>query len=65
MSTPREEPKKRERQVSELSDIEEVQRGGADSTDKSTGTAPHRADEPAVDEATDRAGDRDTDDGWK
>ena len=34
-----------ERQVSETSAMDENAAGGADATDKSTGTAPHQADE--------------------
>jgi hypothetical protein len=33
-------------QVSELHDVSDVAEGGADSTDKSTGTAPDEATEP-------------------
>jgi hypothetical protein len=33
-------------QVSELHDVSEVEEGGADSTDKSTGTAADEATEP-------------------
>lgn len=36
-------------QVSELHDVSEVAGGGADATDKSTGTAPHAAQESVQD----------------
>jgi len=44
------EEARREQQPGEVSEMEEVgpEAGGADATDKSTGTAPDRAEEPGL-----------------